>query len=106
MGKVTQTDLSENAAAGFGKRLSRRQEKRLSKTLPLDFIEKRKTFLRTGRRDFGDLRDCRMRSFCLIVILFFLTAPLPAGAQEFVPLWEAGKMPNSKGIVLKDEIRD
>ncbi len=27
-------------------------------------------------------------------------------AQEFIPLWEKGKMPNSKGMDLKDDIRD
>jgi len=32
--------------------------------------------------------------------------PSAAFSQEFIPLWETGKMPNSKGIVLKDEIRN
>ena len=27
-------------------------------------------------------------------------------AQEFIPLWEKGKMPNSKGMGLKDDIRN
>jgi hypothetical protein len=25
-------------------------------------------------------------------------------AQEFMPLWEKGKMPNSKGLTIKDSI--
>lgn len=32
--------------------------------------------------------------------------PFSVGAQEFVPLWEKGKMPNSKGMELKDDIRN
>lgn len=40
----------------------------------------------------------------LILLFFMLTANVPA--QEFIPLWEKGKMPNSKGIELKDEIRN
>ncbi|MEO7674113.1 MAG: alpha/beta hydrolase [Pyrinomonadaceae bacterium] len=44
----------------------------------------------------------------LLIILIFLIVPLSAGAsaQEFIPLWEKGKMPNSKGMELKDDIRD
>lgn len=38
----------------------------------------------------------------LFIMLFVLT--FTARAQEFVPLWEKGKMPNSKGIELKDDI--
>ncbi len=40
------------------------------------------------------------------LILFFLLMPFAATAQEFVPLWTTDKMPNSKGIALKDEIRN
>ena len=40
----------------------------------------------------------------LILILFIL--PIAGSAQEFIPLWEKGKMPNSKGIELKDDIRN
>ncbi|MFN2393791.1 MAG: alpha/beta hydrolase, partial [Pyrinomonadaceae bacterium] len=40
------------------------------------------------------------------LILFLLMMPLAAFSQEFLPLWEKGKMPNSKGIELKDEIRN
>ncbi|MBA3600109.1 MAG: alpha/beta hydrolase [Acidobacteria bacterium] len=40
------------------------------------------------------------------LILFLLLMPFVAAAQEFVPLWTTGKMPNSKGIALKDEIRN
>lgn len=40
------------------------------------------------------------------LILFLSTMPLAAFSQEFIPLWDAGKMPNSKGIALKDDIRN
>jgi len=40
------------------------------------------------------------------LILFLLLMPFVATAQEFIPLWTTGKMPNSKGIALKDEIRN
>ena len=40
------------------------------------------------------------------LILFLLTMPLATFSQEFIALWETGKMPNSKGIVLKDDIRN
>jgi len=40
------------------------------------------------------------------VILFLIGMPVVAGAQDFYPLWEKGKMPNSKGMELKDDIRD
>lgn len=47
-----------------------------------------------------------MARLFLSLILLLLTLPLAAFSQEFVPLWESGKMPNSKGIVLKDDIRN
>jgi len=40
----------------------------------------------------------------LILMLSMLT--FTVAAQEFIPLWEKGKMPNSKGIELKDDIRN
>jgi len=40
------------------------------------------------------------------LILFLLITSSAAFSQEFVPLWEKGKMPNSKGIELKDDIRN
>lgn len=42
----------------------------------------------------------------LSLILFLVFAPFVVRAQEFIPLWETGKMPNSKGIALKDDIRN
>ncbi len=42
----------------------------------------------------------------LSLILFLLIMPFAAFSQEFIPLWEKGKMPNSKGIILKDDIRN
>ncbi|MGI8495862.1 MAG: alpha/beta hydrolase [Pyrinomonadaceae bacterium] len=47
-----------------------------------------------------------MNRLILSVILFLICFPLTASAQEFIPLWEKGKMPNSKGIELKDDIRN
>ncbi len=39
-----------------------------------------------------------------LFILLLLAAYVHANAQEFMPLWESGKMPNSKGLNLKDSI--
>jgi acetyl esterase/lipase len=47
-----------------------------------------------------------MNRLILSVILFLVSLPLVVAAQEFIPLWEKGKMPNSKGIELKDDIRN
>lgn len=46
-----------------------------------------------------------MQRFILYVALF-LFASTAANAQEFVPLYPEGKMPNSKGMKLKEEIRE
>ncbi|WP_114782624.1 alpha/beta hydrolase [Botryobacter ruber] len=43
-----------------------------------------------------------MRSLLFLLILMFVLQQ--ARAQEFIPLWPEGKMPNSKGLVLKDSI--
>ncbi len=56
----------------------------------------------TARRNQGEIEMVRL---FLSLILFLLIMPLAANAQEFIPLWEKGRMPNSKGIELKDEIR-
>ena len=42
----------------------------------------------------------------LSLMLFLFVMPFAAFSQEFIPLWETGKMPNSKGIMLKDDIRN
>ncbi len=42
----------------------------------------------------------------LSLILLLTLLPCAAYAQEFVPLWENAKMPNSKGMNLKDDIRN
>ena len=47
-----------------------------------------------------------MNRLFLSVILFLVSLPLAVSAQEFIPLWEKGKMPNSKGMELKDDIRN
>lgn len=38
------------------------------------------------------------------VILFFIITVSSAFAQDFIPLWQKNKMPNSKGLKLKDSI--
>jgi acetyl esterase/lipase len=45
-----------------------------------------------------------MIRLCTLSVLFLFMTTF-AAAQEFVPLWEKGKMPNSKGMELKDDIR-
>ncbi len=47
-----------------------------------------------------------MNRLFLSAILFLIGLPLAVGAQDFIPLWEKGKMPNSKGMELKDDIRN
>ena len=47
-----------------------------------------------------------MNRLFLSAIFFLLALPFAVSAQEFIPLWEKGKMPNSKGMELKDDIRD
>jgi len=44
-----------------------------------------------------------MRKIFALAILF-LTATSGLKSQEFIPLWPKGKMPNSKGMKLKDSI--
>jgi acetyl esterase/lipase len=44
-----------------------------------------------------------MRKIGLLFILL-LTSGFCATAQEFIPLWPVGKMPNTKGMSLKDSI--
>ncbi|WP_461127600.1 alpha/beta hydrolase [Spirosoma aerophilum] len=39
-----------------------------------------------------------------LLFVFFLTSGVFATAQEFMQLWPAGKMPNTKGVTLKDSI--
>ncbi|MFN2453338.1 MAG: alpha/beta hydrolase [Pyrinomonadaceae bacterium] len=47
-----------------------------------------------------------MKRLFLSVILLLFGLPPAASAQEFIPLWEKGKMPDSKGMELKDDIRN
>jgi acetyl esterase/lipase len=44
------------------------------------------------------------RLFLLFICLF--VSNFAVAAQEFIPLWEKGRMPNSKGMELKDDIRN
>lgn len=43
---------------------------------------------------------------CVYLGLILAVSAINVVGQEFVPLWEKGKMPNSKGMDLKDDIRD
>ncbi|MEP6788878.1 MAG: alpha/beta hydrolase, partial [Acidobacteriota bacterium] len=47
-----------------------------------------------------------MNRLFLTAVFILLALPLVVAAQDFIPLWEKGKMPNSKGMELKDDIRD
>ncbi len=42
----------------------------------------------------------------LFIFIFCIAVCQAATAQEFVPLYAEGKMPNSKGMNLKEEIRE
>jgi acetyl esterase/lipase len=44
-----------------------------------------------------------LRLWMLLFLFYFLDAGI-LSAQEFIQLWEKGKMPNSKGIEMKDSI--
>ena len=46
-----------------------------------------------------------IRSLIAAMALLVSFAPA-ASAQEFISLWEKGKMPHSKGMELKDDIRN
>jgi acetyl esterase/lipase len=39
-----------------------------------------------------------------LVLIFFLILIIQTQAQDFIPLWPKGKMPNSKGMSLKDSV--
>ncbi|MBA3631821.1 MAG: alpha/beta hydrolase [Acidobacteria bacterium] len=47
-----------------------------------------------------------MNRLFLTAVLLLLGLPLAVSAQDFIPLWEKGKMPNSKGMELKDDTRN
>lgn len=46
------------------------------------------------------------KKLILSLFLLFFAASLTASAQEFIPLWQKGRMLNSKGMELNDDIRD
>lgn len=46
------------------------------------------------------------RIFFIGILTILLSSFINVSAQEFIPLWEKGKMPNSKGMELKDDIRN
>ena len=43
---------------------------------------------------------------CVHLWLILFIFAVNGFAQEFIPIWEKGKMPNSKGLELKDDIRN
>jgi len=47
-----------------------------------------------------------MSRLFLSAILFLSGLSIAVNAQEFIPLWDKGKMPNSKGMELKNDIRN
>ena len=47
----------------------------------------------------------KIRVVCSL-ILMLIVAPCVVSGQEFIPLWENGKMPNTKSLNLKDDIRN
>lgn len=42
----------------------------------------------------------------LLLAISLATTAIAATAQDFIPLWQTGKMPNSKGLKLKDSIEN
>ena len=44
-----------------------------------------------------------LKTISVVLLLLFSTI-LKIEAQDFIPLWSKGKMPNSKGLILKDSI--
>jgi acetyl esterase/lipase len=54
------------------------------------------------------MKTIKFRIINLISIPFLLLIVLPFTVlgQDFIPLWEKGKMPNSKGLELKDDLRN
>lgn len=58
-------------------------------------------------RDHACGSNVRLAITTLVLVSALLFAALPLiSAQEFIPLYPEGKMPNSKGMNLKEEIRD
>jgi len=47
-----------------------------------------------------------MNRIFISVTLFLISLSIAVSGQDFIPLWEKGKMPNSKGMKLKDDIRN
>lgn len=45
-----------------------------------------------------------MKKYLILLLLLGIIIPKTIRAQEFIPIWPANQMPNSKGIVLKDSL--
>ena len=100
---------NRSRAAGSGPMQKRARSKRVF------LLNHKDTLTSCFLRHFGhsflrlfDLRDSKAKKtkylISFILILSFFSTPL--FAQEFLPLYSPGKMPNSKGMDLKDDIRN
>ena len=47
-----------------------------------------------------------MKYYTTLILLLSLCIANPMSAQEFIPIWDAGHMPNSKGVVVKDNMNE
>jgi acetyl esterase/lipase len=47
-----------------------------------------------------------MKRFYILNLSIFIITCLPLSAQQFIPIWPAGKMPDSKGLIIKDSISE
>jgi acetyl esterase/lipase len=65
-------------------------------------------YLSTDKHQYTQIKSDRKLSvsICFFLWLTFSFLTLNIAAQEFIPIWEKGKMPNSKGLELKDDIRN
>lgn len=70
-----------------------------------DSIEEMK-YLSTDKHGYTQMRSDRKISVSICVYLWIVFLSFNCFGQEFIPLWEKGKMPNSKGMDLKDDIRN
>lgn len=52
------------------------------------------------------MRTPRFRTRLNLLLLLAWVVAIRLDAQEIIPLWPEGKMPNSKGLVLRDSISD
>jgi acetyl esterase/lipase len=67
-----------------------------------------KSKLPTDRSGYARINSKNKKSVLICVYLWAILSVFAVNTfgQEFIPLWEKGKMPNSKGLELKDDIRN